>query len=337
MAVHASGTEAVDLGPASVPTDKAVVLCFDHDYAFYASVALLSICLATASRDFNFAVICEGLEPEDISRLRSIAETFDRSITVISVAPDAHPELTGFGRWSRTTHFRALAPELLNAGTLLYIDADCLVHGDVAELFGQALLDAMVGGVADRDGTVRETTTGMLGLGDDPYINAGVLLIDAERWRAEGMTEAYKQCFPSNRDRIDWPNQDTMNILLKGRKRLIDGKWNTMMHEHGRFGLEARLGRRGIWHFTQFRPWQRWSDPWLRDVYLGFAEKLGLPPGYWVEPRIVSEWLMTAEAIELDGDLRRANLMYKGLLHGLVTRDPALLRRPIDQSPSTSQ
>jgi lipopolysaccharide biosynthesis glycosyltransferase len=330
--------ETLSLGPRPAKAGKVVAIAFDGNYAFYGSVLTLSMFLCSMGRDFDVVILCDGLDETDVRRLRRIADAFYRSVTLVSVPRDLYPSFKSVGRWSRATHFRVLAAEIIEAKIVTYIDADCLVLTDIGELFAEYSSGGLVGAVIDHQGSNRERTHHKLGIGDDPYINAGVMIIDAERWKTEDILQQYISFLDANHRDLALPDQDALNVILSDRKYTIDAKWNTLIHERGVMRLRETLKREGIWHFTLNQPWKRWAHPWLRDQYQSFAEVIGpLPESYWQEPETVREWILTAYAAEVDGDAAKAAAIHKRLAHALAAREKSLLSKKVASKAEVSR
>ena len=113
------------------------------------------------------------------------------------VAPDPQ-SLAGIrhrGRVSHATYFRILAPELLPASLsrVIYLDADVRVASDLSRLWAEPLREHPVLAVRDAGAPLVSSPRGLvnhreLGLAPElGYFNAGVMLLDLARWRAEPM------------------------------------------------------------------------------------------------------------------------------------------------------
>ena len=61
---------------------------------------------------------------------------------------------------------------------------------------------------------------------EDPYFNAGVLLIDLKRWRTEHLTDKVISYYAEIAEQSLFNDQDALNGLLKGRIRTLSPRWN---------------------------------------------------------------------------------------------------------------
>lgn len=131
------------------------------------------------------------------------------------------------------TYYRLQVPELLPAhcSKAIYLDADTVVLGDLAELWEHDFAGCPLLAVRDGDATV--STSGLLrqfrGSGvspDSPCLNAGVLVMDLDVWRREGMAARIIEHVKVNREHVALCDQDGINVVLAGRWRMLDRRWN---------------------------------------------------------------------------------------------------------------
>jgi lipopolysaccharide biosynthesis glycosyltransferase len=116
----------------------------------------------------------------------------------------------------------------------MYLDADTLVRRDIGALFDDTLHGFSTGGV-------RDAVTPRLGFSpgifaESPkdvnpranYINAGVLLMDLNRWRADRIGE---RAFDWIRRHPDaWGDNDAICAVLNGEVALLPLRYNATQH-----------------------------------------------------------------------------------------------------------
>ncbi|GAA2905288.1 glycosyl transferase family 8 [Actinoplanes cyaneus] len=168
---------------------------------------------------------------------------------------------------------------------VLYLDADVLVLEDLTELYGQDLrgsaLGAVLNGFApDRSLQItaegaRQVQTGAVPPG---HFNSGVLLIDMNRWRDEGITERAVEMHRKYGSDTTHFDQDILNHIFAGRWTPMAEKWNKLIEHpvHGKFGagrLDQLTRREGIIHYIgAVKPWHdEFPDNALRRLYREYA------------------------------------------------------------------
>jgi len=132
------------------------------------------------------------------------------------------------------TYYRLLMTDLLPADLrkTLYLDADLIVEHSIAELWRTDLSSHPLAAVQDMIVPYVSSPWGLpdyrsLGLTEDTkYFNAGVLLVNLERWRADGVGQAALRYVDEHHDRIRFWDQEALNAVLAGRWLELPLDWN---------------------------------------------------------------------------------------------------------------
>lgn len=150
--------------------------------------------------------------------------------------------------WPLTTWARLFMPEFLPecSGLALYLDIDVYVCEDLGPLFEAGLGDATIGCVPEK--FYGDDLPTRANLGNPPkearYVNAGVLLMDLDRWRQERVTER-AAAFARRPDiHLQCADQDALNGLLAGQIRMLHPRWN---FSDGWIRRAARLPIDAVW------------------------------------------------------------------------------------------
>jgi lipopolysaccharide biosynthesis glycosyltransferase len=230
------------------------------------------------------------LDPKSVRRLASMSND-ELTIVPHAVEPAAVAGLPAWGRIPATMWYRILLPELLpDAGRILYLDADVLVLDSLADLWALDLADAYVAAVTNVPEQHMLGHAADLGLsGPERYFNSGVLLLNLELMRRDGCTAALRECALRNLDRLLWPDQDALNLVLGERRIALHPRWN-LMNSIRSFPWSADLFAPGtvaeairspaIIHFEgprQNKPWHVLCDHPYRDAYLAHRRQTPWP------------------------------------------------------------
>jgi lipopolysaccharide biosynthesis glycosyltransferase len=152
----------------------------------------------------------------------------------ISRAQDELRELPNWGRMSLTTYHKLTLGEWLPSEVrrVLWLDVDLLVLADIFPLWESnlgddialAAQDAVVPYVSSRFGVAAHRELGLPA--EQKYFNAGVLLIDLDRWRgAQVMNRAFDYLRRFGRRVFFW-DQEALNAVLAGEWGELDQRWN---------------------------------------------------------------------------------------------------------------
>jgi lipopolysaccharide biosynthesis glycosyltransferase len=164
---------------------------------------------------------------------------------------------------SNATYARLLIPKMLPnlTGRALYLDSDILVIDNLRQLWASTLTNgAVIGAVLD-EGVLRIRNR------RDPlfyklprvtrYFNAGVLLIDLERWRAERVAERALEYLIQN-PQTPYSDQDALNVACDGKWEQLEPRWNFQVYEQvPRIADLPSEERPEVVHFvTREKPWR---------------------------------------------------------------------------------
>ena len=129
------------------------------------------------------------------------------------------------GRFTTYAFNRFSIPDYLpeDADRCLWLDADLMIRGDISELYDTDFEDNYFAGA-------RELTSNPLErLGFDDYINSGVLLMNLEKLKEDGMLEKLWEFILDPEFDFPLPDQDALNIVFRGRIKFVDtDRWNRL-------------------------------------------------------------------------------------------------------------
>lgn len=289
------------------------VFCFDRAFIEKAAVAIASLCVHATS-DLKIYCLVSGVDDSNLDVLRKIAGRFRSEIIFVRVDNQ-------FAGWKTRAHiteasyFRLLIPANVPEPKVVYLDCDLLITCDLRELFDVDLGDALIAARPDRLGTI---STKINLVGNDPYVNAGVLVLNLDRLRAEEFHLRTQQAYEAHQAGIVWADQCLINKMTEGRKRLIDVRWNVMAHDRGNQLLrqyQEPYDGKGILHFSgEVKPWHPWSGAWEAGLWASYARLAGVPASEPDRvPATVSEWKAVARQCEEDGRWQEAAAALKVL------------------------
>lgn len=175
-------------------------------------------------------------------------------------------------RYGHETNLRLLLLDMLpeSMDRILWLDTDIIVKGDISRLYnyedkGQCALVCrdMFAGIERRETLFR------LQLGSDTkYFNAGVMLFYLKNVRKHFSPESFLQWMNENPDKLNYPDQNTLNVCLKGKAAYARSEiYNLQTLRIA--GAADKIRYAKIVHYnTKEKPWQ--------SGYSGAGEKL-----YW--------------------------------------------------------
>ena len=275
-----------------------VLYQFNEKYAPYAGASITS--LFENNRHFDSIsvfILGEGLSARSEARFRELAAKYGRCLSFVAtdslVVMMKNMNLPSY-RGSYAANMRLFLTYLLDEDVdrLLYLDADTIVDGPLDEL---AALDMEGHPLAmSLDSLVRNHKKRLGFNKDDYYYNSGVILFSMKEWRSEHCTERIANHVKNVRAWYPSPDQDLLNVVLKGEIMRLSPKFNvqpaylafTMRDYFKTFGsrgfyspseLGSALTSPIIYHFFRFVgefPWDKDNvhpDNDIFDRYLSIS------------------------------------------------------------------
>lgn len=267
--------------PASQPKEITAATAADEGYALPLAVTVRSaIDSLGPHRRLRLFVLDGGIEPNTRRRLEQ--SWVDPRVQIEWLRPDSGlvDHLPVSDHVSKSCYLRLMLPDLLpgDVGKLVYFDSDMLIRRDLGALHAEPLGDDLALAVQEMTApwidaelivddypsrhrylSAARPVPNYRELGLRPeamYFNSGLLVFDAARWRAEGVGRQVFDCLETNKDHVLWWDQYALNVVLAGRWRAIDPRWNQTA---GIFNYpswrESPLGRE---EFSRLR-----RDPWI--------------------------------------------------------------------------
>ena len=221
-----------------------VAFCFDDHLAVPGAVAILSLHQTNPRARVH---VLTDPEPNAAPLLRSIASRRGTEIRIIDSAPERDHGVdaaSDYGRDSTATYRRVFLSELLtDLDRVLYLDADLIVRCSLDGLWRTDLGGAPVGAVAD---PWMATIGPMRAEFPQGYFNAGVLLIDLDRWREERVAERFVEDIRRRQSAGEDPlshcsDQTPLNEVLRGCWRPLSPRWNFTTYHTSRLADELAI------------------------------------------------------------------------------------------------
>jgi len=251
-------------------------VAIDESYAQHCCVMLVSVLENNPDQAFDFHILTDGLSECSRSRLESVAKRHTDCRLDVRLVDDAdfRDLKLNIPHVSRHTYYRYAIAELYpQLDKALYLDADLVVRGSLAELWNTDLAGYLCAGVRDL-GIEELHYKPEIGFElDELYINAGVLLLNLAEMRREGLFRRLCDKTAELEGRIRFQDQDVINIVCRGRILELPERFN-FTWEHTR-AFPARRAEAVIVHYTGARkPWSAAFCPNpLKGIYYQYLAR----------------------------------------------------------------
>jgi lipopolysaccharide biosynthesis glycosyltransferase len=237
--------------------DIVAVSASDDAYAMPLAVTVRSaLNHLGADRRMRLFILDGGLT--DQSKARLLHSWVDPRLAVEWIRPnmDLVRDLYVSYQVTTVTYLRLLMAELLpeSVTRAVYLDADMLIRRDLGHLWDEPQGEHAVLAVPDIAAPYIDAAATMpnfdecrqhlcaytpimnyreLGLQPDAqYFNGGLLVTDIAQWRRENFAKRMLDCLRDNREHILWWDQYALNVVLSGKWRALDSRWNQGTHAY---------------------------------------------------------------------------------------------------------
>ena len=284
-----------------------VVFSSSDGYVMLLGVALCSL---FENKKGNYSVsvfvIDGGISEKNKDRLRVLERRYGFTITY--VIPDEKLfEEVPTANWPVENYYRIALARLLPRACrkVIWLDADVIVRGNIAELFTIDLTGNIAGAVADHFQDLRrdhlkklcESVRAFKAPEKPAYFNSGMLLVDLDLWRKHEIEKKLFTFIRENPDKLLFAEQDALNVVLLGYCKSLPARYN-LLAEHASAESDPHplivhfVGGGKPWYVFSALPYQREyvyyanKTPWKNEKYkkimdVHFAKKYHIYPLVW--------------------------------------------------------
>ena len=260
-----------------------IIMATNQNYSPYVAVTIQSI-LENASKEYYYDiyVFYTELGKETVRKLEAAEADRYRVNTVnITSALNSKLKLRTCSHYTIETYYRFFAPEVLPFyDTLIYVDCDLVVLGDISELYKLDIGNCILGAVKNYMNRFVANYVENLHVSPEKYFNAGVLIINTKKFMEERIREKAFELLDKHEDFI-MLDQDALNVVCKDQIYYLPEDWNVQWH-HFEGACDIVINKQAcidaysapkILHFTgKNKPWKDARIP-KADLFWKYAEK----------------------------------------------------------------
>ena len=213
-----------------------IFLAADDKYVKYMMVTMKSIIENTDMKhEYRLYVLHMDITLENQIRVKKL-ETANCKIFFVDVSDEMKKiskKIALRDYYTSTTYYRLFIADMFpEYSKVVYVDSDTIIRDNIANLYQYTLGDNFIGAV--RDQLVVQTdiygdyVEKVLGISRGAYFNAGVVLINCDKFRREGMLKQFIELL-NTYTFVVAQDQDYLNILCKGSVLWLDPRWNVQM------------------------------------------------------------------------------------------------------------
>lgn len=271
----------------------AIVCAADENYAMPLAVTLRSALINLKNKPkVSIYVIDGGISQR--SKRRIIKSCSSPQVDISWVQPNESllANLKVERYLTIVTYYRLLTSQIVpeQFNKVIYLDSDMVVQGNLEELWQIEIGDNYVLAVQDDNQRFISMSGGLrnyreLGINPDyKYFNAGLLVINLDKWRRDNIGEKVVKFLQDNKDYVRDHDQDGLNGVLAGQWGELDPRWNQMPRiytysswedsPYDRELYSALLHDPYIIHYTTPpKPWQRGCAHPATDLFFQYLDQ----------------------------------------------------------------
>ena len=203
-----------------------VAFCVNDGYAEYIMVTIKGL-LENNSNPIVIHVLSDYISEKNVARLKDLAGSYPSAELNVVIVDDS--KLRGLkDTWTIYTWYRVLLPEILESGVhrVLYLDADVLVAGNIQDLFCLDMTNKAIAGTIDFQSKDAVTYKRCGYEQEKEYVCAGIMLMNLDYWREHDIANKVIRWGRENNDRIQFPDQDSINYICRDIKILLPLKYD---------------------------------------------------------------------------------------------------------------
>lgn len=268
----------------------------DDNYAKYLGISMLS--LFEANKDFDeidvFVMDCE-ISKSNKKKLIKIADEFNRNIYFLNMKDFISGLKLNMGakKISVASYCRLFLSSVIpdTYSKILYLDCDTIVTENLRRLWNVDVSGYMAAGV--KDTVERYYLKKIVLTPSDLYVNAGVLLINLERWRNENVLSQFLNFIEKFEGNVPHHDQGTINAVCNKKIIALSPEYNVfsnmytfsseaikriymMDSYYSQKDLDYAKNNPAIIHFTTGlvgRPWEKNCTHPMKDAFINVAKK----------------------------------------------------------------
>lgn len=201
---------------------------------------------AGANTTCDICVLSDGISADSKKRLCELVRKAGERHSVRFIEIDSFL-LEGLKvkgeQWPRSAWSRVFLPDILpDVHRAIYLDIDILVCTDLRQLLETDMQGAAVGAVLEHVSSANSHFNKRLEIPQKcpGYFNSGVLLMDLDVFRREGLVQRVLDFAHSHEEVLTCPDQDALNGALCDRLFPLHPRWN--WHD----GLTRAIGKKSL-------------------------------------------------------------------------------------------
>jgi len=240
----------------------------DNNYVRCMATSIASFCINNKEKNLVFHVIASAFSEENKNKLKILAKQYMINIMIYEVDINYFKSLPIMtNNITVATYFRFILPLVLkDVEKLFYIDADIVCLKNASDLFNINLDGKIIAAVPDLE-KMNKRRNKVLNLKEHIYFNAGVMIIDINKWNKYEVLNKAIAVINKNSKLFIYQDQDILNKILSGKIKYISKAFNCIDV------YDFKQNEIVLLHFANHpKPWNKYW--YLNIIYNNFTKDL---------------------------------------------------------------
>lgn len=253
----------------------------DKNFLLGCAVSITSILLTNPEFNFSFHVFTNSIDDDFQQKLHQLTDKYKTNITIYLVEDNHLSNLPTTKNWTLATYFRFIVADYFynRIDKILYLDADILCKGSLAELFNLEFDNNLAYVVIEKDPIWWEKCAKRLEENKllTGYFNAGFLLVNLKKWKENNINEKALKLLTNEtlRKKFTHLDQDVLNLLLLDKVKYLDRKYNQQVNLNYELKNKSNISNYSpitnetvlIHYIGPTKPWHKWAKNYGSSKY----------------------------------------------------------------------
>ena len=205
-----------------------IIFSSDNNYAPYLAISIFSIIKNTPQK-IAFYILDMEISQENKTAINKLVKIYSCTVFFLPVKE------SDFKYFPQTINYISLATYarlnltqyIRNIEKAIYIDVDTLTNYSLQELWDTDITNYYLAACQDTFIDVKNKSyKKLIGLESATYFNAGVLLINLNKWKEENIFQKSIDWMNQYKNIIKYQDQDILNGVCQGNVKFINNRFN---------------------------------------------------------------------------------------------------------------
>ena len=217
------------------PENINLFFALNDTFVQHFTVALASILTNSNATDYyniNVLVNENGLTKENKNKIKTLHKIRNFNLKYIKINETLFKNFPLHLSHIRSlsTYYRFILTDIApNIDKALYLDCDLVINSDLYFLWNTDISNFYAAGVEDCHWLNIEHKLNLGLKPNEPYVNAGVLLLNLKKMRQDSIKEKFFHNLKKIKNKIKYDDQDVINYTFKGKIKLLPPKYNLLV------------------------------------------------------------------------------------------------------------